>query len=115
MFDADVGGGNACRKGQPEKAAKAENVQAHDDALPVLFRREMINPGLAKLQPYLFGLSMYFFCLVMMGAGTLGVSRRHWDMAFQGVALADLDVHFAAAHHAKQVVSHGLGDRKSVV
>ena len=56
--------------------------------IPVLFRREMINPGLAKLQPYLFGLSMYFFCLVMMGAGTLGVSRRHWDMAFSGAALA---------------------------
>ncbi len=56
--------------------------------LPVLFRREMINPGLAKLQPYLFGLSMYFFCLVMMGAGTLGVSRRHWDMAFGGAAMA---------------------------
>jgi hypothetical protein len=31
---------------------------------------------------------MYFFCLVMMGAGTLGVSRRHWDMAFAGAALA---------------------------
>lgn len=55
--------------------------------IPVLFRREMIMPGLAKLQPYLFGLSMYFFCLVMMGAGTLGVSRRHWDMAFSGAAL----------------------------
>jgi cytochrome c oxidase subunit 1 len=24
----------------------------------------------------------------MMGAGTLGVARRHWDMAFQGHALA---------------------------
>jgi len=56
--------------------------------IPVLFRREMINPGLAKFQPYLFGLSMYFFCLVMMGAGTLGVSRRHWDMAFSGAAMA---------------------------
>ena len=56
--------------------------------IPVLFRREMINPGLAKYQPYLFGFSMYFFCLVMMGAGTLGVSRRHWDMAFSGAAQA---------------------------
>ena len=56
--------------------------------IPVLFKREMINPGLAKFQPYLFGLSMYFFCLVMMGAGTLGVSRRHWDMAFSGAAMA---------------------------
>ena len=56
--------------------------------IPVLFKREMIAPGLAKLQPYLYGLSMYFFCLVMMGAGTLGVSRRHWDMAFQGSPMA---------------------------
>ena len=56
--------------------------------IPVLFRREMINPGLARWQPYLFGLSMYFFCLVMMGAGTLGVSRRHWDMTFSGSAMA---------------------------
>jgi cytochrome c oxidase subunit 1 len=56
--------------------------------IPVLFKREIINPTLAKWQPYLFGLSMYFFCLVMMGAGTLGVSRRHWDMAFSGAALA---------------------------
>ena len=56
--------------------------------IPVLFKREMINPRLAKFQPYMFGLSMYFFCLVMMGAGTLGVSRRHWDMSFSGAAMA---------------------------
>ena len=56
--------------------------------IPVMFKREVISPGLAKIQPYLFGFSMYFFCLVMMGAGTLGVSRRHWDMAFSGAALA---------------------------
>jgi len=56
--------------------------------IPTLFKREVINPGLARLQPYLFGFSMYFFCLVMMGAGTLGVSRRHWDMAFAGMPMA---------------------------
>ena len=56
--------------------------------IPVLFKREMINPGLARLQPYLFGLSMYFFCLVMMGAGTLGVPRRHWDLSFAGAGMA---------------------------
>jgi len=56
--------------------------------IPVLFKREMISPVLAKIQPYLFGLSMYFFCLVMMGAGTLGVSRRHWDMLMGGSPLA---------------------------
>ncbi len=56
--------------------------------IPVLFRREMIAPTMARWQPYVFGLSMYAFTLVMMGAGTLGVSRRHWDMAFEGAALA---------------------------
>ncbi len=56
--------------------------------IPVLFKRETISPKLAQWQPYLFGFSMYFFCLVMMGAGTLGVSRRHWDMAFNGAPLA---------------------------
>jgi cytochrome c oxidase subunit 1 len=48
----------------------------------------MIAPKMALWQVYLFGFSMYGFCLVMMGAGTLGVSRRHWDMAFNGAALA---------------------------
>ena len=56
--------------------------------VPTLFKREMISPGLCKIQPYLFGLSMAVLTLVMMGAGTLGVSRRHWDMAFSGAALA---------------------------
>jgi cytochrome c oxidase subunit 1 len=52
--------------------------------VPVLFRREMILPKLCQIQPYLFGISMSILGLVMMGAGTLGVSRRHWDMAFSG-------------------------------
>jgi cytochrome c oxidase subunit 1 len=56
--------------------------------IPVLFKREMIAPRLAKWQPYLFGFSMYFFCLVMMGAGTLGIPRRHWDLSFSGMPMA---------------------------
>ncbi|MCB1943234.1 MAG: cytochrome C oxidase subunit I, partial [Candidatus Accumulibacter sp.] len=52
--------------------------------VPVLFRRELILPKLCQIQPYLFGISMSILGLVMMGAGTLGVSRRHWDMAFSG-------------------------------
>jgi cytochrome c oxidase subunit 1 len=55
--------------------------------IPVLFRRQVFLPGLAKLQPYIFGISMMVFTLVMMGAGTLGVERRHWDMAFTDAAL----------------------------
>ena len=52
--------------------------------IPTLFRRELMFHGLAKWQPYLFGLGMAGFALFMMGAGTLGVPRRHWDMTFAG-------------------------------
>ncbi len=55
--------------------------------IPVVFAREMINPGLAKWQPYLFGLGMGVFTLAMMGAGTVGVPRRHWDITFAGASL----------------------------
>jgi len=56
--------------------------------IPVLFRRQVFLPGLAKWQPYIFGISMMVFTMVMMGAGTLGVERRHWDMAFTDAALS---------------------------
>ena len=55
--------------------------------IPVLFRREMILPQLARLQPYIFGGGMTILILFMLGAGTLGVSRRHWDMDFTGAAI----------------------------
>lgn len=50
--------------------------------IPVLFRRQVMFPVLAKWQPYLFGIGMGVFTMAMMGAGTLGVQRRHWDMTF---------------------------------
>jgi cytochrome c oxidase subunit 1 len=55
--------------------------------VPTLFKRDLILPGLAKWQPYLFGIGMMVFSLAMMGAGTLGVPRRHWDITFAGAAL----------------------------
>ncbi|HRQ64573.1 MAG TPA: cbb3-type cytochrome c oxidase subunit I [Xanthomonadaceae bacterium] len=54
--------------------------------VPVLFRRELIWPKLASWQPWLFGIGTALQAFFMMGAGTLGVSRRHWDMAFTGSA-----------------------------
>ncbi len=50
--------------------------------IPVLFRRELIWKGLASLQPYMFGFGMGGVALFLMGAGTLGVPRRHWDISF---------------------------------
>ena len=55
--------------------------------VPVLWQRELVLPGLAKWQPYLFGIGMGLVSVFMMGAGTLGVPRRHWDMAFSDSVL----------------------------
>ncbi|MFT5482924.1 MAG: cytochrome c oxidase subunit 1 [Halieaceae bacterium] len=52
--------------------------------VPVLFRRELIWKGLARWQPYMFGLGMAGVSLFLMGAGTLGIPRRHWDIGFTG-------------------------------
>ena len=59
--------------------------------VPTLWQRELVMPGLAKWQPYLFGIGMGLASVFMMGAGTLGAPRRHWDMAFVDAAIkADL-------------------------
>jgi len=50
--------------------------------VPVLWQKELVLPGLAKWQPYLFGIGMGLVSVFMMGAGTLGVPRRHWDISF---------------------------------
>jgi cytochrome c oxidase subunit 1 len=50
--------------------------------MPVLFRRQLILKGLASWQPYLFGIGMSGVALFLMGAGTVGVPRRHWDITF---------------------------------
>jgi cytochrome c oxidase subunit 1 len=55
--------------------------------VPLIFRREIRFMKLAKLQPYLFGLGAAGISVFMMGAGTLGVSRRHWDMQFADAIL----------------------------
>ncbi|KPK05575.1 MAG: cytochrome C oxidase subunit I [Betaproteobacteria bacterium SG8_39] len=52
--------------------------------IPTLFRRKIMFEPLAKYQPYLFGIGMAGVSLFMMGAGTLGVPRRHWDISFAG-------------------------------
>ncbi len=49
--------------------------------VPLFFGRDIIWPTLAKWQPYLFGIGAGGISLFMMGAGTLGVPRRHWDLS----------------------------------
>ena len=55
--------------------------------VPLIFRREIMFMKLARLQPYLFGIGAAGISVFMMGAGTLGVSRRHWDMQFADAVL----------------------------
>jgi cytochrome c oxidase subunit 1 len=56
--------------------------------VPLIWRREIMFPGLARWQPYIFGLGAVGISVFMMGAGTLGVSRRHWDINFTDAALS---------------------------
>lgn len=55
--------------------------------VPVLWQKELVFPGLAKWQPYLFGIGMGLVSVFMMGAGTLGIPRRHWDINFTDAAM----------------------------
>ena len=69
--------------------------------LPLVFEREIIWPKLAKIQPYLFGIGAAGISLFMMGAGTLGVPRRHWDITFS-------DANLSFAHSAGAFLMMGL-------
>jgi len=69
--------------------------------LPLIFQREIVWPKLAKIQPYLFGIGVAGISLFMMGAGTLGVSRRHWDISFS-------DAELSFAHSAGAYLMMGL-------
>ncbi len=50
--------------------------------IPLIFRREIINKGLAKLQPYIYGIGVALLSGGMILAGMFGVPRRHWDITF---------------------------------
>jgi cytochrome c oxidase subunit I len=64
--------------------------------VPILFRRELWLPGLAKWQTYIYAAGVAGISVFMMAAGTLGVSRRHWDNNF---ADATLGFDYPAAAH----------------
>jgi cytochrome c oxidase subunit 1 len=55
--------------------------------VPLIFRRELMMKKVARWQPYVFGIGVAGISIFMMGAGTLGVSRRHWDMTFADAVL----------------------------
>ncbi len=76
--------------------------------LPLIFQRDIIWPKLAQWQPYLFGIGAVGISLFMMGAGTLGVSRRHWDITFT-------DAELGFAHSAGAFLMLGLNGMFAVL
>lgn len=52
--------------------------------IPLLFQREFVFKPIARLQPYLFGFGITFMAIGMSFAGSLGVSRRSWDIEAAG-------------------------------
>lgn len=55
--------------------------------IPLVFRKQIAFWPLARIQPYLFAIGMALFTIAMTFAGTFGVPRRHYDIAFSGAAL----------------------------
>jgi len=76
--------------------------------LPLIFQRDLIWPKLAKLQPYLFGIGVAGISMFMMGAGTLGVPRRHWDITFSDATLS-------FAHSAGAFLMMGLNGVSAIL
>jgi len=53
--------------------------------IPLIFQRDFIFRGFARLQPWLFGIGITMLAFGMSFAGSMGVSRRSWDIDAQGV------------------------------
>jgi cytochrome c oxidase subunit 1 len=52
--------------------------------VPLLFQREVVFKPLARIQPYLFGFGITLMAIGMSFAGSMGVSRRSWDIEAAG-------------------------------
>jgi cytochrome c oxidase subunit 1 len=52
--------------------------------LPLIFRKRVAFWGMAKFQPYVFGIGIVIMSMSMIFMGIFGAPRRHWDMTFSG-------------------------------
>ena len=60
--------------------------------LPLIFRKRVSFWGMAKYQPWVFGLGITVMSMGMSFMGGFGVPRRHWDMNASGAPFS-LDFH----------------------
>jgi len=52
--------------------------------IPLIFRKKIAFFGLAKIQPWVFGLGIAVFAVSLYILGAFGVPRRHYDITFSG-------------------------------
>jgi cytochrome c oxidase subunit 1 len=52
--------------------------------IPLIFRKKIALFGLAKLQPWVFGLGVAVLAVSLYILGAFGVPRRHYDITFSG-------------------------------
>jgi cytochrome c oxidase subunit 1 len=60
--------------------------------LPLIFRKRVAFWGLAKVQPYLFGIGIVILGMSMIFQGIFGVPRRNWDISATG-AIFQIEYH----------------------
>ena len=53
--------------------------------IPLIFQRDFIGRGWARVQPWLFAAGITLLSFGMSFAGSMGVSRRTWDIDVQGI------------------------------
>jgi cytochrome c oxidase subunit 1 len=56
--------------------------------LPLIFRKRVAFWGLARVQPYLFGVGIVIMSMSMIFQGIFGIPRRHWDTSFANAPFA---------------------------
>ncbi|MFN7065750.1 MAG: cbb3-type cytochrome c oxidase subunit I [Aquificaceae bacterium] len=52
--------------------------------IPLVFRKRISFFGLAKIQPWVFGIGIAIFAVSLYILGAFGVPRRHYDITFSG-------------------------------
>ncbi|MFZ5823854.1 MAG: cbb3-type cytochrome c oxidase subunit I [Bacillota bacterium] len=56
--------------------------------VPLMARRDLAFPKLAKWQPYVYGFGLLILIGGMMLSGKLGAPRRSWDMSYENAAIS---------------------------
>ncbi|MBI4288399.1 MAG: cbb3-type cytochrome c oxidase subunit I, partial [Chloroflexi bacterium] len=55
--------------------------------VPLMVRRNLVGKAWASVQPYIYGAGLAIFFVGMFMAGSLGVPRRTWDIAYSQTAI----------------------------